>query len=263
MRKKEIKVDSIIKKITKKDHLFKGDYTVDLYQNCNFGCIYCDSSYDDTIYVKINAVKVLEKELKHLSKGRIIIGSVNDPYQSYEKKYRITRKVLEIIKKYNFTCHILTKSDIILRDIDLLKKINNCIVTISLISLKDQISNFFEKNVPTIEKRFEVVKLLNNNNIYSGIAFIPFLPYIAETEIPSIFERVKKYDLKYVLYKHLELKGDQKRIFFEYIKKYNVEILKKYENLYKDSYQPTQNYIKKVDGIFSKASKKYKIKIII
>lgn len=263
MRKKEIKVDSIINKITKKDHLFKGDYTVDLYQNCNFGCIYCDSSYDDTIYVKINAVKVLEKELKHLSKGRIIIGSVNDPYQSYEKKYRITRKVLEIIKKYNFTCHILTKSDIILRDIDLLKKINNCIVTISLISLKDQISNFFEKNVPTIEKRFEVVKLLNNNNIYSGIAFIPFLPYIAETEIPSIFERVKKYDLKYVLYKHLELKGDQKRIFFEYIKKYNVEILKKYENLYKDSYQPTQNYIKKVDGIFSKASKKYKIKIII
>jgi DNA repair photolyase len=60
MRKKEIKVDSIIKKITKKDYLFKGDYTVDLYQNCNFGCIYCDSSYDDTVYVKINAVKILE-----------------------------------------------------------------------------------------------------------------------------------------------------------------------------------------------------------
>lgn len=263
MRKKEIEVDSIIKKITKKDNLFKGDYTVDLYQNCNFGCIYCDSSYDDTVYVKINAVKILEKELEHLPRGRIIIGSVNDPYQSYEKKYMITRKVLEIIKKYNFTCHILTKSNIILRDIDLLKKINNCIVTVSIISLKDQISNFFEKNVPTIEKRFEVIRLLNKNKIYSGLAFIPFLPFITETEIPSIFKRVKKYDLNYILYKNLELKGDQKQIFFKYIKKYNVDILTKYENLYKDSYQPTHNYIKKIDNIFSKTSKKYNVKIII
>jgi DNA repair photolyase len=263
MRKKEIKVDSIIKKITKKDYLFKGDYTVDLYQNCNFGCIYCDSSYDGTVYVKINAVKILEKELENLSSGRIIIGSVNDSYQSYEKKYMITRKVLEIIKKYNFTCHILTKSDIILRDVDLLKKINNCIVTVSIISLKDQISNFFEKNVTTVKKRFEVVKLLNKNKICTGIAFIPFLPFITDTEIPSIFEQVKKYDIKYILYKHLELKGDQKQIFFEYIKKYNVEILPKYENLYKDSYQPTQNYIKKVDSIFSKNSKKYNVKINI
>jgi DNA repair photolyase len=263
MRKKEIKVDSIIKKIIKKDNLFKGDYTVDLYQNCNFGCIYCDSSYDDTVYVKINAVKILEKELEHLPRGRIIIGSVNDPYQSYEKKYMITRNVLEVIKKYNFTCHILTKSDIILRDIDLLKKINNCIVTVSIISLKDQISNFFEKNVPTVEKRFEVAKLLNKNKIYSGIAFIPFLPFIADKEISSIFEQVKKYDLNYVLYKHLELKGDQKQIFFEYIKKYNVEILTKYQTLYKDCYQPTQNYIKKIDSIFSKTSKKYNVKINI
>ncbi len=182
---KELKVDSVIKKITRKDDLFKGDYTVDLYQNCDFGCIYCDSSYDNTVYVKTNAVEILEKELENLPKGRIIVGSVNDPYQNCEKRYMITKKVLEIIQKHDFTCHVLTKSDLVLRDIDLLRKINNCIVTVSIISLKNENSNFFEKNVPSSKKRFEVVEKLNKNGIYSGIAIMPFLPFIVESEVQS------------------------------------------------------------------------------
>ncbi|MCJ7571945.1 MAG: radical SAM protein, partial [Candidatus Thermoplasmatota archaeon] len=189
---KELKVDSVIKKITRKDNLFKGDYTVDLYQNCDFGCIYCDSSYDSTVFVKTNAVEILEKELENLPKGRIIVGSVNDPYQNCEKIYMITRKVLEIIKKHDFTCHVLTKSDLVLRDIDLLRKINNCVVTVSIISLKNENSNFFEINVPNSKKRFKIVEKLNKNGIYSGIAIMPFLPFIAESEIESIFEEAEK-----------------------------------------------------------------------
>ena len=260
---KELKVDSIIKKITRKDNLFKGDYTVDLYQNCNFGCIYCDSSYENIVYVKINAVEILEKELEDLPKGRIIVGSVNDPYQSYEKIYQITRKVLKIIQKHGFSSHILTKSDLVLRDIDILKKINDCIVTISIISLNNKNLNFFEKNVPTTKRRFEVVKILNENDIYSGVALLPFLPFIAEYEIQPIFNEVKKYNLKYILYKLLELKGDQKQLFFNYIKKYNMNVLEKYEKLYTTSYYPKKKYIKKIDDLMNKTSKKYNIKIKI
>ena len=260
---KELKVDFVIKKITRKDNLFKGDYTVDLYQNCDFGCIYCDSSYDNNVYVKTNAVEILEKELKNLPKGRIIVGSVHDPYQSCEKIYKITRKVLEVIQKHDFTCHVLTKSDLILRDIDLLRKINNCIVTVSIISLNNENSNFFEKNVPTTKRRFEVVEILNKNDIYSGIALIPFLPFIAEYEIQSIFKKVKKYDLNYILFKNLELKGDQKQIFFNRIKKFDKDILEKYEKLYNDSYYPNKEYIKKINILMNKASKKYNVKIKI
>lgn len=260
---KELKVDSVIKKITRKDDLFKGDYTVDLYQNCDFGCIYCDSSYDNTIYVKTNAVEILEKELENLPKGRIIVGSVNDPYQNCEKRYMITKKVLEIIQKHNFTCHVLTKSDLVLRDIDLLRKINNCIVTVSIISLKNENSNFFEKNAPSSKKRFEVVEKLNKNGIHSGIAIMPFLPFIVESEVQSIFNEAKKHDLKYVLYKHLELKGDQKQIFFKQIKKFHIDILKKYEELYNDCYYPSKEYIKKIDTLINKTSKKYNVKIKI
>jgi len=257
---KELKVDSVIKKITRKDNLFKGDYTVDLYQNCDFGCIYCDSSYDNNVYVKTNAVEILEKELENLPKGRIIVGSVHDPYQSCEKIYKITRKVLEVIQKHDFTCHVLTKSDLILRDVDLLRKINNCIVTVSIISLNNENSNFFEKNVPTTQRRFEVVEILNKNGIYSGIALIPFLPFIAEYEIKSIFKEVKKYDLKYILYKNLELKGDQKQIFFNHIKKFDKDILEKYEKLYNDCYHPNKDYIKKINILMNKTSKKYNVK---
>jgi DNA repair photolyase len=256
---KELKVDSVIKKITRKDSLFKGDYTVDPYQNCDFGCIYCDSSYDKTIYVKTNSAKIFEKELENLSKGRIIVGSVHDPYQSCEKTYMLTRKILELIQKHDFTCHILTKSDLVLRDIDVLKKINNCFVTVSITSLKNKNSNFFEKNVPSSKKRLKVVEKLNKNDIYSGIAIMPFLPFIAESEIQFIFEEAKKHNIHYILYKHLELKGDQKKIFFENIKKFYPNLLEKYEKLYNDSYQPNQEYIKKIDSLMNKISKKYNI----
>jgi DNA repair photolyase len=260
---KELKVDSVIKKITRKDNLFKGDYTTDPYQNCDFGCIYCDSSYDKTIYVKINAAETLEKELKKLPKGRIIVGSVHDPYQNSEKKYMLTRKILEVIKKNDFTCHVLTKSDLVLRDIDILKKIDKCFVTVSITSLKDKNSNFFEKNVSNPKKRFKVIEELNKNSIYSGIAVMPFLPFIAESEIKQFFQEAKNYNIKYILYKHLELKGDQKKIFFEEIKNFYPDILEKYEKLYSNCYHPNQEYIKKIDDIMKKNSKKYNIKIKI
>lgn len=260
---KQLKVDSVIKKITRKDNLFKGDYTVDPYQNCDFGCIYCDSSYDETIYVKTNSVEILEEELKNLTKGRIIVGSVHDPYQNSEKTYILTRKILETIKKHDFTCHVLTKSDLVLRDVDILKKIDKCFVTVSVTSLKNKNSSFFEKKVSSTKKRFELVEKLNKNSVCSGIAIMPFLPFITELEIQQIFQEAKRHNINYLLYKHLELKGDQKRIFFEEIKKIYPNTIKQYEELYCSCYQPNQSYIKKIDKLMSGNSKKYNVKIKI
>ena len=81
----------MLNKITTKDMLFGGNYTLDPYQNCEFSCKYCDSSYDEKIYIKTNAIELLEKELKKIKKGTIIIGSVHDPYQKAEKKSRILK----------------------------------------------------------------------------------------------------------------------------------------------------------------------------
>jgi DNA repair photolyase len=259
MHYKEIKARTLINKITIKDSLFLGDYTIDPYQNCEFGCRYCDSTFEDIIYIKQNITNLLESELQHIPKGIIIIGSVNDPYQKIEKKFKITQTILKYIKKFNFQCHILTKSDLILRDINILQSMDNPIVTISISSLDDQIVNKFEKNVITPFKRLCTIKKLNDKNIYTGLAVIPYLPFIIENEIEIIFQNASKYNSKYLLYKYLELKGYQKNIFFDILKEYLPNLIFKYEELYRDSYIPKEKYIKKINKLFDKYYKWYRI----
>lgn len=260
MQYKEIFINSLLNKITKKDKLFSGDYTADPYKNCEFGCMYCDSGLDKTIFIKINAREILEKELENKQKGTIIIGSVHDPYQDIEKQTKITRDLLKIIKKYDFSCHVLTKSDLILRDIDILRNINDCTVTISLISLKKDISNIFEEKLPSPNKRLEIINKLNANNIKSGVALIPILPLLIEEEFEKIIKQAKKNNSAYFLHKFLELKGDQKICFLEFLKGYKPNLLKKYSQLYKDSYCPNKEYINKQKNKIVSLCKKYKLK---
>ncbi|MBU0497344.1 MAG: hypothetical protein KKC68_00610 [Candidatus Thermoplasmatota archaeon] len=120
---KEIECQQIIRKITPHDTLFSGSYALDPYQNCAFACSYCDSAYDPTIYVKSNAITILQQELQTIKPARIIVGSVHDPYQPIEKSTKLTRKILQTLTNAGFPIHVLTKSPLIFRDIDILKKI--------------------------------------------------------------------------------------------------------------------------------------------
>ena len=260
MNYKPIKVDFLINKITKKDKLFGGDYTIDLYQNCEFGCIYCDSSFDETVYIKKNGPKIFEEELKNIRKGTVIVGSVHDPYQKIEEKELLTRKILEIIQKYNFSCHILTKSDLVLRDVDIISKIKNSHVTISISSLKNDVSKLFEKNVISPNIRFKTIEKLKNFGIRAGIGIIPILPYIVENELENIVKQSKKHNADYILYKHMELKGEQKICFLKELKYFKPELVKKYKKLYKNSYIPDENYLKELKKTIEKICGKYKIK---
>jgi len=260
MQYKQIKVDSLITKIKAKDTLFGGDYTIDPYQNCEFGCLYCDSSYDKTIYVKINAPDILKEELYNLDKGRIIVGSVHDPYQKVEENFMLTRDILSIIQKSGFSCHILTKSDLILRDIDIIKKINNPYVTMSITSLNDSINNSLEKNVLNPKIRLQTINTLSNHGIKTGLAIIPIIPYIVEPELEKIIKLAKDYNAQYVLHKHLELKGDQKQCFLKVLAKINPNFVEKYQKMYKDSFKPDKKYILKIDKIVNEICTKYKIK---
>lgn len=256
---KEIHSNVIINKIIQKDNIFNGNYTLDPYQNCEFGCNYCDSSHDSTIYIKTNTIKIINKELKKIPYGRIIIGSVHDPYQKAEEKYKLTRDILKTINKHKFSCHILTKSELVLRDVDILKSMDS-IVTISIISLDNTKTRNFEKNVQDTFKRLEIVRELNENKIKAGIAIIPILPFIIDDEIEELIKISKKYNAQYILYKHLELKGDQKKIFFEIIKNNYSNLLNDYINLYENSYFPNKKYIKDLSNKIKSYSAKYKTK---
>jgi DNA repair photolyase len=255
-----MKYDSLVTKITNKDLLFTGDYTLDPYQNCEFGCKYCDSSLDETIYIKTNTVQLLEREIEKIEKGTIIVGSVHDPYQKIEKEYEITRNILKIIKRNNFSCHILTKSNLVLRDIDILSKIDRCLITLSISTLNESSCNIFEENVPSAKERLLVVEQLSKYGIKSGLAIMPILPFIVEEELEHIVETASKHRADYVLHKHLELKGDQKTIFMKVLEKFNPNLLDKYEKLYRDNYMPNQEYCLKIKNTLERLCARYNLK---
>ncbi|KYK20824.1 hypothetical protein AYK21_05530 [Thermoplasmatales archaeon SG8-52-2] len=260
MEYKQINVDTLIKTITKKDTLFGGNYTIDPYQNCEYGCNYCDSSLEKKIYIKTNALEIFNKEIKQIKKGKIIVGSVHDPYQIAEKNFKITRNLLKLIHKNNFTCHILTKSNLVLRDLDILSKINKCFVTISLTSLNKKITNIFEKKVPFSEIRLDTIKKLSKSGITAGLAIIPILPYITDKEIEDILKLAKENNTSYILYKHLELKGDQRTLYFNILKKHFPGLLDKYKKLYHNSFHPDNDYIFRIKKEINILCKNYGLK---
>ena len=167
---------------------------MNIYRGCSHRCIYCDSrskcySMDhdfENIEVKINAPLLLEKALQTKRKKCMIgTGSMSDTYIHIEENLKLTRKCLEIISKYGFGLSILTKSNRILRDLDLLKEINSkakCVVQITLTTYDDKLCSIIEPNVSTTKERFEVLKIMRDNNIKTVVWLDPILPFINDTE---------------------------------------------------------------------------------
>ena len=153
--------------------LLSNNNGMNIYRGCEHGCIYCDSrsrcynmnhAFED-IEVKINAPELLEQALKHKRKRCMIgTGSMSDPYMPLEKELKLTRKCLEIIDKYNFGFTLITKSDLVLRDLDLLKKINEktkCVVQMTITTFDDELCRIIEPNVCVTSRRIEVLKILH------------------------------------------------------------------------------------------------------
>ena len=260
MKYKPINVDFLINEITKKDTLFNGNYTIDPYQNCEFGCLYCDSNQDNKIYIKRNAPETLDKELKELQKGRIIVGSVHDPYQRIEDVELITRSLLRIIKKHKFYCHVLTKSDLVLRDSDIISKMSRSMVSVSICSFNTNTSKFFEEDVPSPKKRLSIISRLKSQGVKSGLSIIPILPYITDKEIDHIIKNAIIHNADYIICKPLELKGNQKQFFLEKLEQFDSTLIKEYRNLYSNSILPNQNYIKELKSDIKEKCKEYEIR---
>ncbi len=167
---------------------------MNLYRGCTHGCIYCDSrskcynmdhDFED-IEIKSNAPLLLEDALKRKRKKCMIgTGSMSDSYIHLEEKLGHTRKCLELIERYGFGLSIQTKSDRILRDLDLLKKINEktkCVVQMTLTTYDEELCKILEPNVCTTYRRFEVLKTMRDNGIPTVVWLDPILPFINDTK---------------------------------------------------------------------------------
>ncbi|NLY19758.1 MAG: radical SAM protein [Tissierellia bacterium] len=167
---------------------------MNLYRGCTHGCIYCDSrsscyqmqhDFED-IEVKENAIELLEDTLKRKrNKSMLSTGSMTDPYIPIENEIKSVRKALSLAYEYGFGFTLITKSNRVLNDLDLLSKINEhtkCVVQMTLTTYDEKLCKIIEPNVSTTRERFEALKILNDAGIPTVVCLCPILPFINDTE---------------------------------------------------------------------------------
>ena len=254
-----------------KDQWFGYDYNMNLYRGCSHGCIYCDSRSTcyqnndfDHIKVKQNAIKILQDELsRKRKKGVIGIGAMSDPYNPFEKKYMITRQALDLIRQYHFGIGITTKSDLVVRDIDLLKQINkfnDVIVKISITTIHDDLAVKIEPNVASSSKRFEAVKTLSEAGIFVGILLHPLIPFLCDdpNDIKTFVKKAYESGAKFIhTYYGMTLREGNREYFYKNLDIHFPDLKKKYQMRYGYEYHCKARHYKELRRMFESECKKY------
>lgn len=228
------------------------------YRGCEHSCPYCfarytheylgynsDTEFDNKILVKVNAADVLEKELSRPGWKReaVNLGSVCDPYQPAEKKFKITRQVLEVFAKHNNPLFVGTKSNLILRDLDLLldmAKRTALIVYITITTLDDNIRSKIEPRAASTEERLDVVKQLSDVGVTVGVLFMPIFPYLTDgrDSINGVVKAVSDAGAKDMVPGVLDLRASCRNCVLSLIEEEFPDLLPKYLALYKTAYAP-------------------------
>lgn len=228
---------------------------MNIYRGCTHGCIYCDSrskcyqmthSFED-IEVKANAVELLESALKRKRRPCMIgTGAMSDPYIPLEKSFCHMRKCLEIIDKYGFGVTVHTKSNIILRDLDLLKSINQktkAVVQMTLTTYDEKLCKILEPNVCTTYERFKVLEIMRDNNIPTIVWLAPILPFINDTEenISGILKYCETAKVKGIICfgMGLTLREGNREYFYQKLNEHFPTLKEKYIRTYGNSYEVT------------------------
>ena len=268
-----VKAKTILTKVKDGSEWYGVDYNMNLYRGCSHGCIYCDSRSNcyhidnfDRVRGKENALYILEKELsKKRTKGVVGIGSMSDTYNPLEIKYEQTRGALKLISKYGFGVSIDTKSDLILRDLDLLKEINsknNVIIKFTITTPDDRLSKIIEPNVCVSSKRLEAIKTLNDNGIFAGIMLNPVLPFITDKEedIKTLVRLASEYGAKFIhTYMGMTLRENQRDYYFNKLEEHFIGLKNKYIKTYGDKYNCLPQNYKYLYNVFVNECNKYGI----
>lgn len=248
---------------------------MNLYRGCLHGCIYCDSrskcyqmNHDfEDIEVKENCLELLENALKRKRKKCMLgMGSMTDPYIPLEKELLYTRGALSLALKYGFGMTLITKSSLVLRDIDLLKQINEkskCVVQITLTTYSDELCKKLEPNVSTTKERFDVLMKLKEEGIPTVVWLTPILPYINDTKsnILGILDYCIKAGVKGIICfdMGLTLRDGNKEYFYKNLDKYFPLLKEQYIKKYGDKYIVSSPINKSLMKLFYDTCKKNNI----
>lgn len=261
-----IQTKTILSKLRQPDPYFGISYNINLYHGCQHGCIYCDTRSDcyrvgdiSKISVKKNALDLLPKELssKRKNKGTIGTGSMNDPYMPIERKLETTRKALGIISDYKFPIHVITKSSLVARDIDILKEISGTYAAVSLTitTADDALTRKIEPYAPLTSQRFETMQLLAKNGIYTGVTMLPILPYINDNakNIETILRLARDAGASYVIPMFgVTLRNGSREYFYKSLDKSFPLLKQKYISHFGNQYECFSPNYRHLNHVFQK-----------
>ena len=244
---------------------------MNIYRGCTHGCIYCDSrsvcynmphDFEDVL-VKTNAPALLEAALKGKRKKIMVgMGSMSDPYMHCEKELLHTRKCLEIVDRYGFGFTLITKSDLVLRDLDLIKSINSkskAVVQTTLTTFDENLCHILEPNVATTKQRFNTLMKLKEAGIPTVVWLCPILPFINDTEenMRGILDLCIKAGVKGIICFEmgLTLREGNREFFYQKLDRHFPGMKEKYIQTFGDSYYCTSPANQQLMKIFRSVCK--------
>ena len=208
---KEITAKVLLSPVKQPDDWFGLKYNMNLYRGCQHQCIYCDSRSEcyqignfSDVLVKANAIELLRDELSRKRvKGTIGTGSMNDPYMPLESQRQLTRQALQVIADFRFPVHIITKSDLVLRDLDLLRAISEIYAAVSLTitTANDVLGKKIEPGARRVSDRFKAIQVLAEHGILTGVTLMPVLPFLEDNleNIRQIVSRAHEAGASYII----------------------------------------------------------------
>ena len=257
MKYEPYRATSMINKLRHVDDWFWASYTVNPYRGCAHGCVYCDAranqyglseNFEETVFVKENAAEVLEKQLPRLKRGVVSTGGVCDSYQPIEKERRLTRKVVKALAGHRFPVEVLTKSDLVLRDLDLYAEASCrswACVFFTITTFDEQIAGRFEPGASPPDRRLEAMRQVAGAGVMTGVAMMPLLPGVTDGDdnIKDIVSRVRDAGGQFVLAGGLTLKeGAQRQRYIGVLESHYPQVLPLYEQLYGSGFETRGSY---------------------
>jgi len=253
---KEIQAKTLVSRVKGIDTYFGLDYGMNLYRGCQHRCIYCDSRslcygidrFDEDVLVKANAIELLGAELgRKRRKGVIGTGSMHDPYMPLEESVQLTRRALEVIADYGFGVHVITKSDLVLRDLDLLKKIArvSAAVSLTITTTDDALAKKIEPGAPPSSVRFRALRRIAASGIEARVALMPILPFLEDSweNVSAILEEASRCGARTVIpWFGMSMRDRQRSYFYDRLDELFPGIRPRYETSFREDYMcPSPN----------------------
>ncbi len=254
-------------------------WTINPYRGCEFACKYCYARYthefmelrdgldfERKIYVKDHAAELLSQELRHVKYGEdIAIGTATDPYQPAERKFEITRGILqELAKHTELDLGIVTKSDLVVRDIDVLQEIsrkNRLFVNLTVTTLKTDLARILEPRAPRPDLRLDAVNRLVRAGIQAGVICAPVLPGITDAprDLEALVNATAQVKGKYIFANPLFLKPCSAAVFMPFLEKEFPELAQSYRQRYQDKAFLPKAYGSRLSQLMQRLRVKYGI----